>query len=116
MASAAGSPVQKQEQRREPAPPDSASETALVPAASGGAEEQIILKAPVSRLPVELEVGVPIREFRVRHLVGLSQGQVIATQWIHSDDVPLAARGVQLAWTEFEVVDSRLAVRITRLA
>ena len=29
--------------------------------------------------------------------------------------MPLAARGAQLAWTEFEVVDQNLAVRITRL-
>jgi len=30
--------------------------------------------------------------------------------------MPLAARDTQLAWTEFEVVESKLAVRITRLA
>jgi hypothetical protein len=30
--------------------------------------------------------------------------------------MPLAAGDVQLAWSEFEVVDSQLAVRVTRLA
>ena len=30
--------------------------------------------------------------------------------------MPLGAPGAQLAWSEFEVIDQRLAVRITRLA
>ena len=46
----------------------------------------------------------------------LQPGQVIETQWAHGEDVPLAAGDVQLAWSEFEVVDSQLAVRVTRLA
>ena len=69
----------------------------------------------VSRIPVEIDVAVPIRRFRVRNLLTLSEGAVIASQWMNGDDMPLAARGAQLAWTEFEVIDQRLAVRITRL-
>ncbi len=34
----------------------------------------------------------------------------------HGEDVPLSAGDVQLAWSEFEVVDTQLAVRVTRLA
>ena len=34
----------------------------------------------------------------------------------HGDDLPLAAGEVRLAWSEFEVVENRLAVRVTRLA
>jgi hypothetical protein len=30
--------------------------------------------------------------------------------------LPLAAGDVQLAWSEFEVLDTKLAVRVTRLA
>jgi hypothetical protein len=41
---------------------------------------------------------------------------LIETQWAHGEDLPLAAGNVQLAWSEFEVVDAQLAVRITRLA
>jgi|HubBroStandDraft_1064217.scaffolds.fasta_scaffold321764_1 flagellar motor switch/type III secretory pathway protein FliN len=70
----------------------------------------------VGRLPVELEVTVPVRNFRVRNLVALEKGAVIESQWKHGEDMPLSAGAVQLAWTEFEVVESRLAVRITRLA
>jgi hypothetical protein len=53
---------------------------------------------------------------RVRNLLALEPGQVIETQWAHGEDLPLAAGDVQLAWSEFEVVDSELAVRVTRLA
>ena len=67
-------------------------------------------------LPVELDVAVPIRGFRIRNLVTLAMGKVIETDWVLGDDVPLAAHGAQLAWTEFEVIDSKLAVRISRLA
>ena len=76
----------------------------------------IKLAAPVSRLPVELDVAVPVRDFRVRNLLALEPGQVIETHWAHGEDLPLAAGNVQLAWSEFEVVETELAVRLTRLA
>jgi len=34
---------------------------------------------------------------------------------VNGDDVPLSSGNVQLAWSEFEVVDTQLAVRLTRL-
>jgi flagellar motor switch protein FliN/FliY len=67
------------------------------------------------RLPVPLIVSVPLREFRVRNLLAICAGTVVETQWGHGEDIPLASGDVQLAWTEFEVVDTRLAVRVTRL-
>jgi flagellar motor switch protein FliN/FliY len=70
----------------------------------------------MTRLPVELEVAVPAREFRVRNLLALAPGQLIETEWSQGEDLPLSAGNVQLAWSEFEVVDTELAVRITRLA
>lgn len=71
---------------------------------------------PIAQFPVELGVSIPVREFRVRELLALAPGQLIETRWNHGDDLPLAAGDVQLAWSEFEVVDARLAVRVTRLA
>ncbi len=101
------------------------------PAAEGKAEQALVpsvpsphpptegagiaLSGPVARLPVELDVAVPVREFRVRNLLALEPGQVIETQWAHGEDLPLAAGNVQLAWSEFEVVDAQLAVRVTRM-
>ena len=72
-------------------------------------------ESPFARLPVELDVVVPVPAFRVRNLLALEPGRVIETHWGHGQDVPLAASDVQLAWSEFEVVDSVLAVRLTRL-
>ncbi len=74
------------------------------------------LSAPAARLPVQLDVAVPVREFRVRNLLALEPGHLIESRWGNGDDVPLASGDVQLAWSEFEVIDLQLAVRITRLA
>jgi flagellar motor switch/type III secretory pathway protein FliN len=94
-----------------------AGEKSLVPSAYLPDEEDFIpLKGPVARLPIDLGVSVPVNEFRVRRLLALEPGQVIESQWTHGEDVPLASGRVQLAWSEFEVVDAQLAVRITRLA
>jgi flagellar motor switch/type III secretory pathway protein FliN len=79
-------------------------------------EDPISFSLPVSMLPVELDVAVPVSEFRVRNLLALEPGQVIESQWGNGDDVPLTSGEVQLAWSEFEVIDTQLAVRITRLA
>ena len=68
-----------------------------------------------ARLPVELEVGIPLSDFRVRNLLALEAGAVVASEWGHGEDVPLGSGAVQLAWSEFEVVDTQLAVRLTRL-
>jgi len=92
------------------------AQQALVPCPHPPAEEQgMELTAPVARLPVELDVAIPVRPFRVRNLLALDPGQVIETAWAHGEDMPLAAGEVQLAWSEFEVVESKLAVRLTRL-
>ncbi|MFZ0338301.1 MAG: FliM/FliN family flagellar motor C-terminal domain-containing protein [Terracidiphilus sp.] len=90
---------------------------ALVPAPQPPLSQAApVFSAPIPQLPVELGVTIPVREFRVRQLLALAPGQVIETQWNHGDDLPLAAGDVQLAWSEFEVVETRLAVRVTRLA
>jgi flagellar motor switch protein FliN/FliY len=67
-------------------------------------------------MPVELSVAVPVRNFRVRDLLALEAGGLIETQWANGEDLPLTSGDVPLAWSEFEVVDTRLAVRVTRLA
>lgn len=79
-------------------------------------EQTIALNSPIARLPVEVDVAIPVREFRVRNLLTISTGTVIETQWAHGEDMPIAAGEVQLAWSEFEVMDTQLAVRVTRLA
>jgi flagellar motor switch protein FliN/FliY len=95
---------------------DAGVEQALVPTFHTPEGALIKLTEPVAQLPVELEVAVPVRDFRVRNLLTLEPGQVIETQWAHGEDMPLSCGDVQLAWSEFEVVDTQLAVRLTRLA
>ena len=75
----------------------------------------MVLRPPVARLPVELDVSVPVRDFRVRNLLALEPGHLVESVWGHGEDVPLAAGQVQLAWSEFEVIETQLAVRLTRL-
>lgn len=97
-------------------PAEIASEQALVP--SPGVRETDSPIPPGSvlgRLPVEVDVVVPLRDFRVRNLLALEPGVIVESQWGHGEDVPLASGDVQLAWSEFEVVDTQLAVRLTRL-
>jgi flagellar motor switch protein FliN/FliY len=91
-------------------------EAALVPSVYPSLQHDTLQLDPrLARLAVELDVSIPAREFRVRNLLALEPGQVIRTQWQQGEDMPLAARGAHLAWSEFEVIDSRLAVRIARL-
>jgi len=92
-----------------------ATEDALVPSPRALHPEPITLSPSVARLPVELEVAIPVREFRVRNLLALEPGQLIETRWEQGDDLPLTGGEVQLAWSEFEVVEQQLAVRVTRL-
>lgn len=96
---------------------ESAQEQALVTLAhEANVPEKLPLTPALARLPVELDVAVPVRNFRVRDLLNLAHGGIIATQWLNGEDLPLQAGKVQLAWAEFEVVDTQLAVRVTRLA
>lgn len=96
---------------------EAAAEKALVPQGRASDEVEVVAPSnPVARLPVEMDVAIPVREFRVRNLLTLRPGEVIETQWVNGEDIPLAAGDVKVAWTEFEVLESQLAVRITRLA
>ena len=79
-------------------------------------EEAPEVSGPLALLPVELDVAVPVREFRVRNLLTLEPGQVVESQWNNGEDLPISSGDVQLAWSEFEVLDTDLAVRITRLS
>jgi len=121
MATVHSTPAQESAQPNLPAA-NGGSETgksqALVASPQQAAEpgDPPPLSAPVSLLPVELDVAVPVRQFRVRNLLALEPGQLIESQWGNGEDVPLASGDVQLAWSEFEVIETQLAVRITRLA
>ena|SRR5208337_2443078 len=121
MATAQATPAPANAQHQVPAQNntgETGNNQALVPAPQLGLEqgEPATFGTPIVLLPVELDVSVPVRDFRVRNLLALAPGQLIESQWGNGEDVPLASGEVQLAWSEFEVIDTQLAVRITRLA
>jgi flagellar motor switch protein FliN/FliY len=72
--------------------------------------------APLEELPCMLTVEILVPNFRVADLVQLAPGRVVATRWTVGLDVPLLINGELIAWSEFEIVQSRLAVRLTELA
>jgi flagellar motor switch/type III secretory pathway protein FliN len=95
---------------------DETVEQALIPSSQAPQTETLIPSTSVTaRLPVEVDVGVPLRAFRVRNLLALEPGTVVESQWANGEDVPLSSGDVQLAWSEFEVIEAQLGVRLTRL-
>lgn len=67
-------------------------------------------------LPCELSVELPLPNFRVADLMKLRAGSVIDTGWHLGQDIPWRINGTLIGWSEFEVVNHRLAVRLTELA
>src|ERR1700722_6955635 len=70
----------------------------------------------VGSLPCLLTVEISVPGFTVADLVHLERGRIIATRWTVGQDVPLQVNGELIAWSEFEVVQNCLAVRLTELA
>lgn len=99
--------------RTEPANSGMASTPLIAELPDGGTGER---RSGVRRIPIEIDVAVPIHGFQVRDVLALNEGQLIVTRWMEGEDMPLAAHGTQLAWSEIEVIDQKLSVRITRLA
>jgi flagellar motor switch protein FliN/FliY len=99
-------------------------EPALVPAvlATAPAPESMatIEKHPewalLGRIPMRLAASIPLRGFTVRNLVELRAAAVVRSEWQSGEDVPLKIGAVEIGWCEFEVVEQRLAIRLTRLA
>lgn len=67
-------------------------------------------------LPCQLSLEIPIPGFTVSGLLRLSPNDVINTLWLQGSDVPLRVNGKLIGWTEFEVIDDRLAARLTQIA
>jgi flagellar motor switch protein FliN/FliY len=70
----------------------------------------------VEPLPCLLTIEISMPGFTVADLVHLGAGRIIATRWTVGQDVPLRINGELIAWSEFEIVQNRLAVRLTELA
>lgn len=77
--------------------------------------EEHPLWALLSRMTVVAMAGIPLRGFKIGDLLRLKPGELIESDWQHTEDVPVRAGRIQVAWSEFEVADQRLMVRLTRL-
>jgi flagellar motor switch/type III secretory pathway protein FliN len=64
-------------------------------------------------LPCTLSVDVPVVRFTIGDLLRLTEGSIVETACHQTSDVPLRVNHLLIGWTEFEVIDDRLAVRIT---
>jgi flagellar motor switch/type III secretory pathway protein FliN len=69
----------------------------------------------LAQLRVTLRVGIALNRFRVRDLLTLKEGQVFESLSPATDDVPVRVGQTQLGWSEFEVLQQRMSLRLTRL-
>jgi flagellar motor switch/type III secretory pathway protein FliN len=69
----------------------------------------------LSQLRVTLRAAVALDRFKVRDLLTLKEGQVFESVSPDTEDVAVMVGQVQLGWSEFEVPEQRMAVRLTRL-
>ena len=70
----------------------------------------------VSNLPLELSIDLTVPGFTVGRLTELAVNDIVDSHWSVTEDVPLRVNGELVAWSEFEVLGNRLAVRVTELA
>lgn len=70
----------------------------------------------VAALPCQLSVEIAVPGFTVGGLLTLNAGHLIDTRWTVGADVPLLINGQIVAWSEFEIVNNHIAVRLTELA
>jgi flagellar motor switch protein FliN/FliY len=68
------------------------------------------------QLPCRISLEIPVPGFTVSALLRLAPNDVITTGWLQGSDVPLRVNGKIIGWTEFEVIDDRLAARLTQIA
>jgi flagellar motor switch/type III secretory pathway protein FliN len=69
----------------------------------------------LAQLRVVLRASVVLERFRVRDLLEMKVGQVFESSSLATDDVPVKIGQVQLGWSEFEVLEQKMAFRLTRL-
>jgi flagellar motor switch/type III secretory pathway protein FliN len=69
----------------------------------------------LAKLRVTLRAVVAMNRFKVRDLLSLKEGQVFESVSPDSDDVSLLIGQMQVGWSEFEIMDQRMALRLTRL-
>lgn len=70
---------------------------------------------PLSWLPCDLTLDLPVAHFSVRDLLQLKAGTVVETCYSRGAEIPLRANGELIGWAEFEPVGDHIGVRVTEL-
>jgi flagellar motor switch protein FliN/FliY len=96
----------------QPKPETAIPVVAVDPVGGRGADPWLRLEA----LPCLLTIEIPLPGFTIADLLHLVRGRIVASGWIVGQDVPLRINDELVAWSEFEVVQNHLAVRLTELA
>lgn len=100
---------------------DSQSAAAEVEAkAQGGApaeraRSQEEIWPQVAGLPCVLSVELPVAVFKVRDLLMLDAETVVDSGQSATSKVPVWVNGARVGWAEFDVLRTRLAIRISEL-
>jgi flagellar motor switch/type III secretory pathway protein FliN len=69
----------------------------------------------LAQLRVTMRAGVALNRFKVKDLLAMKEGQVFESFSPATDDVPVRVGQMQLGWGEFEVLEQRMSLRLTRL-
>lgn len=70
----------------------------------------------VEKLACRLSVEVRVPGFTLKDLLNLRPQSILRSHLVTSASPPLQVNGELVAWCDFEVLGSRLAVRLTELA
>jgi flagellar motor switch protein FliN/FliY len=66
-------------------------------------------------LPCQLCVALEVPHFTIRDMLSLNVNSLVDTRRREGAHVPVLVNGVMVAWAEFDVIDGRLAVRMTEM-
>ncbi len=66
-------------------------------------------------LTCRLRVALEVPHFTIRNLLALETGSLIDTRRREGAHVPVLVNGVMVGWAEFDVIEDRLAVRMTEM-
>ncbi len=66
-------------------------------------------------LPCQLFVALEVPHFTIRDLLSLNVNSLVDTGRREGAHVPVLVNGVMVGWAEFDVIDGRLAVRMTEM-
>ncbi len=71
--------------------------------------------AEALELPCQLYVALEIPHFTIRDLLSLSANSLVDTRRREGAHVPVLVNTIMVGWAEFDVIDGRLAVRMTEM-